>query len=485
MTISSTLSNALSGLTATRRASEVVSNNLANALTEGYSRRDIQLASRSVGGAGAGVQVVGVSRDVDMVLVEDRRLAQASVGDQSARQAYYMRLEQSIGTPDDVGSLTALLDDLEASLIDASSRPDSDARLGAVVTNANALIEKVDAIAGQIQDERIQADQEIGRQVELLNTNLAEIEALNAEITRHFHSNRDITGLLDQRQQLVDQVAEIIPVKEADRQHGQIALYTPGGAILLEGSAAEITFSPSGIITPDMTLAGGALSGLEINGIAVDTSKTNGRIAGGSLAAQFAIRDELAPEANVRIDAFARDLVERFQDPSVDATLGAADAGLFTDGGAFFDPLNEEGLASRLELNAAVDPAQGGDLWRLRDGINAVAQGPVGNASGLQNLLGALEAQRAPASGGFTPASRDASQLASDLLSIVGSERNAVETRQAQANNRYALLHGLELENGVDSDYELQRLLQIENAYAANARVIQTVEEMLDMLLRL
>ena len=53
MSISGSLSSALSGLTAASRAAEVVSNNVANAQTEGYGKREIELSSRILGGAGA------------------------------------------------------------------------------------------------------------------------------------------------------------------------------------------------------------------------------------------------------------------------------------------------------------------------------------------------------------------------------------------------------------------------------------------------
>ena len=42
-----------------------------------------------------------------------------------------------------------------------------------------------------------------------------------------------------------------------------------------------------------------------------------------------------------------------------------------------------------------------------------------------------------------------------------------------------------EICNGVDSDYEMQMLLQIEQAYAANAKVVQTVESMIQTLMEL
>eukprot|EP00581_Thalassiosira_minuscula_P024003 CAMPEP_0184437988 /NCGR_PEP_ID=MMETSP0738-20130409/628709_1 /TAXON_ID=385413 /ORGANISM="Thalassiosira miniscula, Strain CCMP1093" /LENGTH=42 /DNA_ID= /DNA_START= /DNA_END= /DNA_ORIENTATION= len=41
MSISSALSNALTGLTASARRAEVVSSNISNAMTEGYGRRSL------------------------------------------------------------------------------------------------------------------------------------------------------------------------------------------------------------------------------------------------------------------------------------------------------------------------------------------------------------------------------------------------------------------------------------------------------------
>ena len=46
----------------------------------------------------------------------------------------------------------------------------------------------------------------------------------------------------------------------------QVALITTGGSILLDGRAAEIEFETTGVIVPEMTIEGGALSGLSIDG---------------------------------------------------------------------------------------------------------------------------------------------------------------------------------------------------------------------------
>jgi flagellar hook-associated protein 1 len=163
---------------------------------------------------------------------------------------------------------------------------------------------------------------------------------------------------------LVDQIAGIVPLRTYSRDNGQIALVSTGGAVLLDGSAAVFEFTSAGKITADMTQASGALSGLSMNGQPVRIGD-NGLLEGGSLAALFEVRDTIAPMASAQADAFARDLVERFQASGVDPTVAIGAAGLFTDDGAAFDSLNEIGLAGRLMLSAAVDPAAGGDLKRL------------------------------------------------------------------------------------------------------------------------
>jgi len=58
MSITGALNNALSGLTTTSRMAETVSSNLSNAVTDGYGRRSLELASLQLGG----VQVQAVNR---------------------------------------------------------------------------------------------------------------------------------------------------------------------------------------------------------------------------------------------------------------------------------------------------------------------------------------------------------------------------------------------------------------------------------------
>ena len=483
MSLSLSLSSAVSGLQASARSAELVSSNVANALTDGYGRRDIQLTARSLGGTGSGVEITGVVRVTDQVLLSDRRVAQANMAGSAVLADAFARLEAAIGTPGDAASLGGKIAGLDSALLAATSRPESEQRLAAVLAAAQGLATQVGKASIAVQMERERADDRIAENVKELNDTLAKVAALNAQILKQVVADRDASPLMDQRQQLIDKIAEIVPLRQIDRDTGQIALISTGGAVLLDGRPALFSFTPVGKVTPDMTLASGALSGLTLNGKPVTFGDGSGKLDGGAMAANFRLRDIEAPVQQVRLDALARDLIARFANPSVDTTLTSGAPGLFTDAGAAFNAATETGLAGRLAVNTAADPANGGALWRLRDGLGATTEGPPGESALLTALRGQLTAFLAPASGGFAPGARSFSGLASDVLSYVSRARTGAEAEQSYTAARYDSLRADELAAGVDTDQQLQSLLLIERAYGANAQVIKTVDSMIKLWL--
>ncbi len=484
MSISASLANALSGLTAVARGAEVVSSNVSNALTEGYGRREIELGARLVAGNGAGVRVVGVTRAVDPYVLGERRLADSELSYQETRAQFHQALQNIMGQPDDPSSLTGRLTNLDATLIEAASRPDSVTRLDAASADAIALANRLNFASDGIQDLRMEADQAIAVQVDRLNSGLAQVYELNTQIRSNAASGRQVNTLLDQRQAIVDELSQIVPLKMAPREGGQVALYTPGGSILLDGPPPTITFAAAGVITPDMDVASGSLNNILINGTAV-SGIDGGRLAGGTLGAAFHARDVAGVEAQSDLDAIASDLIERFADPAVDPTLLPGDPGLFTDAGAAFLVADEVGIAGRIQVNALVDPAQGGATWRMRDGLGAAVPGNVGDATLLYALSDALTAGRVPASGAFSGASKSAAGLAGEYISKLNAQLVTAQGEQSFSLAQRDILKNIELQNGVDSDHEMQKLLLLEQAYAANAKVVSSADEMLQQLLRL
>jgi len=481
MSLSGALSNAISGLNAATRSAQVVSSNLANVMTDGYGRRGLELESRN--GSGGGVNILSTVRFRDPSAVAEMRSANSERSAQSSLSDFFSKLETLVGTPDSANSLTSKLAALESSFVSAASRPDVSGRLDQVVRDAQSVTRALNTASQGTQDARMAADRNIALGVKELNSMLVQVQELNVQIGRGSARRHDVSALVDARENLIGEISEWVPVKEMRRPNEGIALYTSGGALLLDGGAAELSFTNAHTIVPHMTLQGGHLSGIAINGTEVSVEPQGGALRGGKLGALFEVRDSAAVSAQSELDALARDLGERFQAAGLDATRAAGDPGVFTDGGAFVDPANEVGLAGRLSVNAALDPSQGGASWRLRDGVGASVTGPVGDASLLQAFSSALNERRDPLSGSFAGQAQSASALAGNISGKFGADRLDAEQNLTFAAMRATAAESAVMADGVDSDQEIQNLMMIEQAYAANARVLQTVDEMIDTLM--
>lgn len=482
MSLSLALGNAMSGLTATSRSAEVVAANVANAMTEGYGRRVVELSAQSLGGRGAGVRVDGLLRVADRALLFDRRGAEAGLSAGNQRLEALERVEAAWGLGTDGATVEARIAALETALVGAAAEPSSDVRLATVLTRLNELAATLRDNSATIRQERERADAAIAAEVGTLNSALRQVEELNAQISKARVAGEDALALIDERQRVIDRISTIVPVREVERDRGMVALFSTTGVTLVDGRAAEIGFAATPNIVAEMTFAGGALGGLTVNGQAVPGTGATARLTGGTLGANFALRDEILPAQQAALDAVARDLIGRFADPAVDQTLLAGDPGLLTDAGAAFDTLDEVGLAGRLTVNAAVEPDSGGALFRLRDGVNAGLPGPVGRAGQIEAWLDAL-AVRSPLAGGGT--ARSAAGHAAAMSAALGATRLEVETDVGFSAARFNALRDSELAMGVDTDAEMQALLLIEQSYAANARVIETVDFLIRRLMEI
>jgi len=480
MSISTALSNALSGLSAASRSADVVASNLANAGTEGYARRDVVLGSDALSG---GVKVESVARIVDQATLGDRRAAD---GDRALAQSqidFLAKAAEAVGEPGSGMALSDLVADFERVLVDAAARPENGLLLDKGMDTAGRLAGGIRAASESIQAERTRADAAIADAVDQLNGDLAAVARLNKDIQRVVVTGDDASSLMDARQKTIDRISELVPVRELDRPNGAVALLSEGG-LLLDGSPPELGFQQAPVVTAQKTVGSG-LSTIAMDGRPVDMARPRHALSGGKLDGLFAARDQIGTQVQANLDAFARDLMTRLEAPAADPTRATGDPGLCSDAGIAFDPANEVGLAGRIAVNALADPGAGGEAWRLRDGLGAATQGPVGDASGLHRLIEALATKQPPASGGLGASARDAAGFAADLGSAIGTVRDGAEADLTRASARATTLAEDLAADGVDSDAEMQKLLVIEQAYAANARVVSTVQSMIDRLLEI
>ena len=482
MSLTSSLYNAVSGLNAASRMAEVVASNISNAMTDGYGVRKLELSSQVNGGRSGGVRIDGIARLVDRGVLSDRWRADASLAHDDSLRLGWTAIEQVTGTIDDPGSLAARLRQLESALLAAEAAPESDLALKTVLAGLHEVAEGFNEQSSELNRMRGAAEADIADNVARLNEGLVEVEKLNVAIVNAQARGEDPSALYDARQRAVDEIATIVPLRPMERSNGKLALMSTGGVILLDDRRATISFDQRPVVTADMTYANGLLGGLVVDGRPISLADGHGKLDGGTLGAAFELRDAILPEHLDQLDLRAADLMRRFEDSSVDATWVAGAPGLMTDNGAAFDPALQLGLAGRLSVNAAVDPDLGGALWRLRDGTAATAAGPAGNSEGLAAWRGALSASQPLVSGAL---GRSAFGHAADFLTQGSSGRVKAEDAQAISAARHGILRQSELSRGVDTDIEMQTLLLAEQAYEANAKMIQTLDQLMQTLLEI
>ncbi|WP_209426179.1 flagellar hook-associated protein FlgK [Pararhodobacter sp. SW119] len=484
MSINTAMNAAVSGLTAAARGVQVASTNVANAMTDGYAPRKLQLGTAVVGGQGVGVRVLGVERQVDPVLTGLVRQAGADRAGAEAGARFWADLEGAIGDPGDAFALAGRVAAFESALVSAANRPDMDQRLAAVTATAGAMLQEFHGLQRHVQDARLDADRAIAREVTELNNGLARLARLNADIVGLRSSGEPPLALMDERQTLITRLSEIVPLREYQSPEGRSILYTEGGQLLLDVTPSRIEFTPVNAMEPGMTRAGGALSTLTLNGRPIANPGEGGAFGGGRIAALFEVRDTHGVAAQAALDTMAADLIARFEAPDIDPSAPGGPA-LFSDAGDPLAALPAAGLAGRLTLSPLVQPDSGGHLWHLREGLGADPAGPrapVGDAAQIQRWIEALQRGDAPAPG--ASAVSFGNGVAREIA-FLSQTRQGFEDRQIQTATRAADLHERVLSRGVDTDAEMQRLVLIEQAYAANARVIQVADQMLRRLMEI
>ena len=144
------------------------------------------------------------------------------------------------------------------------------------------------------------------------------------------------------------------------------------------------------------------------------------------------------------------------------------------------------GLAARIGVNPAVDPALGGDLARLRDGVT-MNFNIDGDAAFSDRLYGMLQALDQPQ--GFDPATginpnTTLSRFASSSVSWLEAGRQEA-SQEASFRDTFLERTRESLSNvtGVNLDEELAMMMELERSYGASARIISAVDTMLQTLL--
>jgi len=193
------------------------------------------------------------------------------------------------------------------------------------------------------------------------------------------------------------------------------------------------------------------------------------------------LRDDVAVKQQAQLDEMARGLIKAFAEDEAGGI-----AGLFTSAGAYPDDTLVNGLAASIRVNVAYDSQQGGDPEALRDGAT-VNLNPTGAASFSDNILSyldQLEADRPFDTAAGLFATGNLTNFSTESVGWLEGNRKAASS--AMENKGATLMRteqALSNQTGVNIDQEMAMLLDLEHSYAASARMLQAVNEMLATLL--
>ncbi|MCX7932089.1 MAG: flagellar basal body protein [Rhodovarius sp.] len=497
---------ARSGLLASQKALAQASHNIANADTAGYTRKRLDAAAEEIGGHPLGIRTGQALRDVDLALLAERDARAAAAAAAALRERFLTPIEAVHGRPEDAQSLPALVGALRQAFIALRAAPADAGLLDAARSAADRLAARFRETAGAIQEARRQAQAEIVQEVAQINDLLRGVAETTRAIRAERAAGRSAADLEDDRDRLLARLSESLPLRPLRQADGGIVLLARHGLVLPLPDGAEDVLSTAPAETGPTAYhgPGGSLPGVMLGPIDITR-----QIAGGRLGELIGLRDATLPRMLAELDVAAVELAGRME---------AVGLRLFTDGSGAVPDRSLSYLAgghAGFSLVIQIDPAAPADARWLRDGTHATAGGPglptpftpnpPGGPAGFVTLIDrvldhALGEEAAPGqpwapfpTSGLGPdgslvssiaGARSIEEFATQAVRLQAEARaEATLQRESAARLRDGLEGRIRAQSGVDPDAEMTLLLRLQNAYAANARVMSTAQAMWDALL--
>ena len=334
MGLSTALGTALSGLKASQKGLELVSANVANSQTVGYTRKSLVSSADVVGGQVVGVRTDTIRRELDLYLQRQLRTESAGSAYAGARADYLDRLQTIFGTPGGELSLDTATSDFSASLDALATSPDDVSARGSVLAQAQVLAQSLNNASTDVQDLRAQADQQMADGVNAANEALQSIDQITEQIVRAQARGESTADLLDQRDAAIDTLSGFMDVRVDDLGRGEIRVSTSGGLPLYDGAAAQLSFKPAGTVSAETSYENGKLSGVLLtrpSGQSIDLL-AQGQLRSGQLKGLAELRDKTLPQAQTQLDEMAANLAQALNTNVVDGTAITGGVSLSTEG---------------------------------------------------------------------------------------------------------------------------------------------------------
>ncbi len=506
MSLGSVLGTARSALAAQQVVIDTAGHNIANAQTAGYSRQRVELAAGApqrltYGIVGGGVQVAQITRARDQLL--DTSVRQEAGGESAAtqRQSLLGSVEGVLGEPSDTG-LAAAMDAFWSGWSDLAAQPTSGAAKAVVVQRGAAAAAMLNQFDARLTDLRTQTTTSLDNSLAGANTLAKQIAELNGRIVADEAGGHQSNDLRDARDTAIDQLSALGAVQASPQADGSLQV-TFGSYTLVAGTAAhqlQRTTDVDGTVALAFT----------------DQPEHALKPAGGSTGAMVDALNGGVQGVQDRLDALANTLARAVNQVVAQRTdaSGAASPPFFVsakDGqfDAAADPFASPAAAGTVTARTIrVNAALAADASTLptsssaqRPSDNDLALALAGLRTSPNAALGGVSvgfvvpdrSKPATTTGGVTvPAKAAASgpttfaDFYNATLTGLGVQVKAA-TDDAQVHTTLADQARARRESvtGVNTDEELTNLMQAQQAYAAAAKIVTTVDAMMKTLVEM
>jgi flagellar hook-associated protein 1 FlgK len=328
----SNFSIGLTGLEVAQQALDLIGTNISNAGTEGYHRQRPVIAPLELGHSGSisfgGSRIVEVTRCYDRLL-EGELLSQHPLLGQVDKELFTLQnIESALGELDS-DNLTSALRGFFNGLRELASKPDSQALQEQAVWTADSVAQQLRNLSSFITRIHQHIQQEAQELAGRINSLCDEIAELNDDIQGAVSRGGSGNLLKDRRDSRIGELAGIIDVQTEEQQDQVVGIN-----VLAWGMPLVIGTHVSHIQVG--SLAEGDL------GVSLEGSEYyQDDVRGGTLGGLVALKNEILPDLQGRIDALANELVGQVNRYHVQ---GVGPDGSFTEltgWGVGSDPLSD------------------------------------------------------------------------------------------------------------------------------------------------
>ncbi len=323
MSLELALKSSISSLSVNQQALGLISQNISNANSEDFARREISQKNNVIGGIPAGVKIAEVRRVVDGFLVESSRRQISNVGAAAVTSDYYNKLQLFLGQPGAENSINTSVDDFFSSLADLTDSPEQTFFRSNVVDKSIRLTDQISSLAQNVENLRFDVDQDIGNTVRDINNLLDSLYDINVAIKETASIGGDINSVLDERQAALSDLSELIEFRITEQNSGEISIFMGGNELLSQSTRVHFQYTPqtsADSFIANVPSAPIELIDLDSSGAPVGSKTTlvsstgdiiqKNEITSGALKGLIDLKDIEFPKVLAQLDEFAKTVTQ-------------------------------------------------------------------------------------------------------------------------------------------------------------------------------